>query len=73
MSQNDAPDFKSGQKNCCNCDNGQFGGGSDDFRCLKYNFLFDYGMPHASHLIFLTSLLSRWRRNRSMFNRQMNL
>jgi len=49
MSQNDAPDFKSGQKNCCNCDNGQFGGGSDDFRCLKYNFLFDYGMPHASH------------------------
>ena len=49
MSRADAPGFKSGQKSCCNCHCAQFGGGSDDFKCLKYGILFSGGTVDSAH------------------------
>ena len=40
MSRDDAPFFRTGQKNCRDCQGGKFVDGGDDFRCALYNIHF---------------------------------
>lgn len=50
MSKEDAPGFRAGKRNCCNCQHAQFVGMCSNFCCTKYDVEFDGTVDAASYV-----------------------